>query len=103
MSGSASQALDDADDLPAAPPPTWAVRAQRALRTAPVVLVRGVRMPAYAETGTSVVLHGLRMLPMRSGGDAGKELKATVAADARHRVLERRRLQIPAGTGGGSP
>jgi len=33
-------------------------------------------MPAYAETGTSVVLHGLRMLPMRSGGDAGKELKA---------------------------
>jgi membrane-bound metal-dependent hydrolase YbcI (DUF457 family) len=40
---------------------------------------------------------------MRSGGDAGKELKATVADVARHRVLEGRRLQVSVGTGGGSP
>jgi hypothetical protein len=57
--GSAYQPLDDTPDLPAASPPTRAVRAKRAFRSAPVVLVRSVRMPAYAETGASFVLwHG---------------------------------------------
>ena len=69
-SGPANQPLDDAPDLPEASPPTGAVRAKRALRSAPVVLVRGIRMPACAETGASVIEHGLRMLPVRSGGDA---------------------------------
>ena len=68
MAGPANQPLDDAPDLPEASPPTGAVRAKRALRSAPVVLVRGVRMPAYAETGASVIEHGLWMLPVRSGG-----------------------------------
>ncbi len=51
----ANQPFDDAHYLPEASPPTPAVRTKRALRSAPVVLVRGVRMPAYAETGASIV------------------------------------------------
>jgi hypothetical protein len=55
--GPANQPLDDAHDLPgASPPPTRAVRTKRALCSAPVVLVRGVRMPAYAETGASFAI-----------------------------------------------
>jgi hypothetical protein len=75
-SGPTDQPLDDARDLPEASPPTGAVRAKRALRSAPVVLVRGIGMPAYAETGASVIEHGLRMLPVRSGRDAGDLAKA---------------------------
>jgi len=52
-SGPVAQPLDDAHDLPGASPPAGAVRAKRALRSAPVVLVRGVRMPAHAETVAS--------------------------------------------------
>ena len=52
---SANQPLDDSHYLPEAAPPTSAVRAKRALRSAPVVLVRGVGMPAFAETGASIV------------------------------------------------
>jgi hypothetical protein len=56
-SGPANQPLDHAHDLlPEASPPTPAVRTKRALRSAPVVLVRGVRMPAYAQTDTLVVM-----------------------------------------------
>jgi hypothetical protein len=55
-SGPANQPLDDTHDLPEAWPPTRAVRTKRALRSAPVVLVRGVRMPAYAETGASILV-----------------------------------------------
>src|SRR5215469_37630 len=51
-SGPANQPLDGKHDLPAAWPPAAAVRTKRAFRAAPVVLVRGVRMPASAETGT---------------------------------------------------
>lgn len=69
-SGSANQPLDDAHDRPEASPPTPAVRTKRALRSAPVVPVRGVRMPAYAETGASMVMeHSQRMLPVRGGGE----------------------------------
>jgi hypothetical protein len=65
-SGSANQPLDDAHDPPGAWPPTRAVRTKRALRSAPVVLVRGVRVPAFAETGASLFIeHGLRILPVR--------------------------------------
>ena len=39
---------------PEASPRKTAVRAKRALRSAPVVLVRGVGMPAYTETGASI-------------------------------------------------
>jgi len=60
----ANQSSDDAHYLPEASPPTPAVRAKRALRTAPVVLVRGVRVPAYTDTGPSIVTyHRLDMLP----------------------------------------
>ena len=60
----ANQSLDAAHYLPEAAPPTPAVRTKRALRSAPVVLVRGVRMPAYTETGASMVTsHRLNMLP----------------------------------------
>jgi hypothetical protein len=70
-SGSANQPHDDAHDLPEAWPPTPAARTKRALRSAPVVPVRGVRMPAYAKTGASTVMwHGLRMLPVRRAKDA---------------------------------
>ena len=55
MSESANQPLDDAYDPPGASPPTATVGTKRALRSAPVMLVRGVRMPAYAETGASFV------------------------------------------------
>src|SRR5215475_6764046 len=51
----ANQSLDDAHYLPLAWPPTSAVRTKRTLRSAPVVLVRGVRMPAYTKTGASIV------------------------------------------------
>ena len=72
-SGPANQASDGAHEMPEASPPTRAVRAKRALRSAPVMLVRGVWVPAYAETGASLVaLHGVRMLPGRGGGDAGR-------------------------------
>jgi hypothetical protein len=54
--GSANQPLDDAPDRPETSPPTQAVRTKRALRSAPVVAVRGARMPAFAETGASIVL-----------------------------------------------
>jgi len=68
-SGSADKPLHDAHDLPGAWPPAWAVRAERALRSAPVVLVRGVRVPAFAETGASLFIeHGLRILPVRKVG-----------------------------------
>jgi hypothetical protein len=64
----ATQPSDDAHYLPEAPPPTSAVRTKRALRSAPVVLVRGIRMPAYAETGASIVTyHSVSMLPLRTG------------------------------------
>ena len=53
---SANQPLDDAHYRPGAAPPAPAVRTKRALRSAPVVLVRGVRMPAYAEAGASIVM-----------------------------------------------
>lgn len=53
--GSANQPLEDAHDPPGASPVTLAVRAKRALRSAPVVLVRGVRMPAYAKTDASII------------------------------------------------
>jgi hypothetical protein len=53
---SANQLLDDAHYLPEAAPPAPAVRTKRALRSAPVVLVRGVGMPAYAEAGASIVM-----------------------------------------------
>ena len=55
-SGSANQPLDDAHDLPETWSPTRAVRTKRALRSAPVVLVRGVRVPAYTETGASIFI-----------------------------------------------
>jgi hypothetical protein len=62
-SRSANQPLEDAHDPPVVSPPTLAVGTKRAIRSAPVVLVRGVRMPAYAETGASVVMqHGLPKL-----------------------------------------
>ena len=51
----ANQPLDDAHYLPEASPPASAVRAKRALRSAPVVLVRSVRMPANAEACASIV------------------------------------------------
>jgi len=54
-SGSANQPLDDAHDLPEVSPPARAILAQRALRSAPIMPVRSVRVPAYAETGTSVI------------------------------------------------
>ena len=63
-SGSADHPLDDAHNLPEVPPPTPAVRTERALRSAPVVLVRGVRMPAFAETGTSIVMKHSLNLPV---------------------------------------
>ena len=53
--GPANQLLDDAPDLSETWPPTRAVGTKRALRSAPVVLVRGVRMPTYAEAGAAVV------------------------------------------------
>jgi hypothetical protein len=60
----ANQSLDDVHYLPDAAPPTPTVRTKRALRSAPVVLVRGVRMPAYTETSESIVTsHRLNMLP----------------------------------------
>ena len=55
-SWSANQALDDAHDLPKAWPPTRAIQTKRALRSAPVVLMRGVGMPAFAETGASLFI-----------------------------------------------
>jgi len=55
-SGSVNQPLDDAPDLPETWPPTRTVRTNRALRSAPVVLVRGVRMPAYTETSASTFI-----------------------------------------------
>jgi hypothetical protein len=64
-SGSANQPFEGAPDPPEVSPPTPAVRAERALRSAPVVLVRGVRMPAFAETGASLVSqHGLPKHPI---------------------------------------
>jgi hypothetical protein len=66
-SGSASQPLDDAHNLPEIPSPTPAVRTERALRSAPVVLVRGVRMPAYAEAGTSIVMKHSLNFPFNLG------------------------------------
>jgi hypothetical protein len=51
-----SQPLDDAHYLPAAAPPAAAVGTKRALRSAPVVLVRGVGMPAYAEAGAAIAM-----------------------------------------------
>jgi hypothetical protein len=65
-SGSANHPLDDAHNLPDVPPPTPAVRTERALRSAPVVLVRGVRMPAYADTGTSIVVKHSPNFPFTS-------------------------------------
>lgn len=56
MSGSADQCFDDAHDLPEISLPTLTVRTQRALGSAPVVLMRVVRMPAFAEAGASIVL-----------------------------------------------
>lgn len=55
-SGSAHQPPDDAHELPEVSPPTPAVRTNRALHPAPVVLMRAVGMPAFAETGASIVL-----------------------------------------------
>jgi hypothetical protein len=52
----ANQAPEDAHDVPEVWPPTPAVRAKRAFCSAPVVLVRGVRMPADAESGASIAL-----------------------------------------------
>jgi hypothetical protein len=70
-SGSAYQRHDDAHDLSEAWPPTPAARTKRALRSAPVVPVRGIRMPAYAKTGASTVMwHSLRMVPIRRAKDA---------------------------------
>jgi hypothetical protein len=71
-SGSANQRLDNAHDLAEAWPPTRAVRAKRALRSVPVVLVRGVRVPAYTETGAPIfIVHSLRILPLGKGGHVG--------------------------------
>src|SRR5215470_3133456 len=67
-SRSPSQPIDDTDDLPDDWPPTSAVRTKRALRAAPVVLVCGVRMPAYAETGESTVSEHSRCYRPRSLG-----------------------------------
>lgn len=96
-SGSADQPPDDAQDLPEAWPPTPAVRAKRALRSAPVVLVRGVRMPAYAETGASIAIqHSLKMLPARRGGEVGEQLKAgQLQMMPGYRFVEGRRFQVP--------
>jgi hypothetical protein len=55
-SGSVNQPLDDARDLPETWPPTRAIRTKRALRSAPVVPVRGVRMPAYAEADAPIFI-----------------------------------------------
>ena len=82
-SGSANQPLDDAHDLPEAGPPTRAIRTKRALRSAPVVLVRSVRMPAYAEAGTSFIEHSLRSIPVRSGGEVSEQLKARAGPPVR--------------------
>ena len=102
-SGSANQPLDDAHDLPEAWPPTPAVRTKRALRSAPVVLMRGVRMPTYAETGASIVIwHSLRILPVRRAGEVGEQLKAIqLQMMPRYRFVAGRRFQVPAGPGGG--
>jgi hypothetical protein len=54
--GPANQLVDDAPDLPETWPPTRAVGTKRALRSAPVVPVRGLRMPTYAETGASTLI-----------------------------------------------
>ena len=71
-SGSANQPLGDAHDPPKVSPPTPTVRTKRAFRSAPVVLVRGVRMPACAETGTSIVMqHGLPRLSSRGYSQPG--------------------------------
>ena len=75
----AGQPLEGAPHLCKAWPPTAAVRTTRALGSAPVMCVRGVRMPAYAETGGPIVRkHSLRMLPDRSGREAGEQLEAGI-------------------------
>lgn len=53
--GPANNPLQGAHDLPETSAPARAVRTKRAVRPAPVMLVRGIRMPAYAEAGTSIV------------------------------------------------
>jgi hypothetical protein len=75
-SGSANQPLGDAHDPPKVSPPTPAVRTKRAFRSAPVVLVRGVRMPACAETGTSIVMqHGLPGLSSHGHSQPGAQAR----------------------------
>ena len=67
--GPAAQPPDGPPDLPGVAPPTTAVRTKRALSSASVVLVRGVRMPAYAETSATFAgWHNSRMLLAGSGG-----------------------------------
>lgn len=63
-----NQRPDDAHDLPEAGPPTQAIRTKRAVRSAPVVPVRSVRMPAYAETDASFIEHSLRIIPVLEAG-----------------------------------
>jgi hypothetical protein len=80
-SRSADQPPEDAHDPPVVWPPTPAVRTKRAIRSAPVVLVRGVRMPAYAETGASVVMqHGLPKLPSPGYGPPGAHARQVALA-----------------------
>ena len=62
--GPANQPPDGAHDPAGIPAPAPAARTERALRSAPEVLVRGVGVPAYAEADASIVMqHGLRRLP----------------------------------------
>lgn len=65
----AIQSQNGAHDLSETSPPTRAVRTERALRSAPVVLVRGVRMPAYAGAIASGVRGHCQMLPSVAAGE----------------------------------
>jgi hypothetical protein len=100
-SGLANQLFEGADDLPETWPPTRAVRTKRAFRSAPVVLVRGVRMPAHAETSASIFIeHSLRILPVDKSGEAGKQLKmGRLQMMPGHPFAEGCRFQVPAAAG----
>jgi CBS domain-containing protein len=54
--GLANHPRDGAHDLPEVSPPSPAVRAKRAFRAAPVMLVRSIRMPASAARGALIVM-----------------------------------------------
>jgi hypothetical protein len=85
-SGSANQAVDDTPDLPKIWPPTPAVRTQRALRSAPIVLMRFVGMPAFAEPGASDALQHELSQPSCPGSGPPRPGAAQVTLGASARI-----------------